>query len=379
MDTETTEAAPTRRDALEAAFDAIEAPDTPPAEPTTSATPVPETESQHGRDETEKPEPRTAAEKARDDKGRFQRSTNRVPKPKVGAQTTTAPPAQATAAATATLAPGQATPSATALKPPASWKPGAREKWATLPPEVQQEALRRERETQTALSEATEARRNWQAYQQVVAPYAGMIAAEGGNPISAAQNLFQTAAVLRTGAPAHKAQLVARLIQQFGVDINMLASALDGHAPQGQGQQQPQQFRDPRFDAFMQQMESQKQQREAAMAQQTSGEVEDFLSSAEFGEDVRQDMADMLEVAARRGVALSLEDAYTRAVKLHPEVSGVLEQREAAKQANAQVASTQRARVAAVSLKSRPAGPSSAPAPTGRRAQLDAAWEQHNR
>jgi hypothetical protein len=90
--------------------------------------------------------------------------------------------------------------------------------------------------------------------------------------------------------------------------------------------------------------------------------VEAFTSTAEFMDDVREDVADMMELASRRGVALTLEDAYNRACKLHPEVSQVLQQREAAKAANALQASTQRARAASSSVRSQPTA--AAPAAT---------------
>ena len=47
--------------------------------------------------------------------------------------------------------PAVATPAQEAAKPPQSWKPLAREKWATLAPDIQQEVLRREKETASAL------------------------------------------------------------------------------------------------------------------------------------------------------------------------------------------------------------------------------------
>lgn len=389
MDLDTEVAAPeapaSRREAIEAAFDAAEAPDVAPAE-VVIPEPVEAREEAPG-EQSKDAAARTAAEKARDEKGRFQpkgKAAPAVAKPStpVAAKRPGAAPVSAAASPGATPPGEQPKPEAAAgLKPPSSWKPAAREKWASTPPEVQQEAIRRDREVQAALDQSSDARKNWGSFQQAVAPYAGMIQAEGGSPVQAAAALFQTAAALRT-APAHtKAGIVANIVRTYGIDIGMLDQALAGQAPQpspGQGQGQGQ-YRDPRVDELMQRIQNGERQRQESMAQQNAREVEDFGSSAEFFDDVRHEMADILEVAARRGVAMSLEDAYSRAVKLHPEVSEVMAQREKAKAATASLATTQRARAAASSVKSRPAGPAPTQTPAGRRGALEAAWDAHNR
>ncbi len=380
-----TEAAPegnTRRETISAMFDAAEAP-----EPVETVTTPPEPVEAATTDATEAP--RTAAEKARDETGRFAKGPKvtvkptpkpikaaLTAKPATGAASSTAATTAAIVSGTAPGIPGEAT--ATALKPPNSWKPAAREHWAKLPAEVQQEAIRRERETQQALTASDDARKNWGNYQQAIAPYMGMIQAEGGDPISAASTLFRTAAALRTAPPGHKARLVADIVKTYGIDIQLLDQELAGQAPQQTQAPQQGQFRDPRFDQFLQDLEGQKRQRQQAMNQQHAAEVETFGANAEFFDDVRQEMADLLEVSARRGVEMTLENAYSRAVKLHPEVSKVMAQRETAAAATATQATTQRARAAASSVRSRPSGPAPTQAPVGRRAQIDAAFDALN-
>jgi hypothetical protein len=95
----------------------------------------------------------------------------------------------------------------------------------------------------------------------------------------------------------------------------------------------------------------------ATSAQQKQAEAAKSVQEVaqeEFFEDVRQDMADLIEVAQRRGVALTLKDAYTRAVGLHPEISKVVSQRAAAA-ARTPAGATQRARAASSSVRSSPA------------------------
>lgn len=382
-----TEAAPSdpgssRRDALEAAFEAAES-----GGEGETAPPAPAPEPVYAEPEAPEPAPEakeeTAAERrARDEKGRFQTKTAEKaavkpgPAPKPAAPSPTPKPTKPLT--NGTPPPQAAEQTSTALKPPASWKPAAREQWAKLPPEVQQETVRREREAQQTLQESAEARRNWTSFQQAVAPYEAMVRAEGANPVQAAASLFQTAAALRTAPPAHKAQLIARMVQDYGIDIQMLDQALAGQAPAPQ-QHAPAQYQDPRVDQLMARLQGAEQQRQQSAQQRATQEAQAFAANAEFFEDVRQEMADLMEVAARRGVSLSMEDAYNRAVKLNPEISGVLSQREQAKTATASTATMQRSRAAAASVKSRPAGPASSPAPTGRRGALEAAWDSLER
>jgi hypothetical protein len=82
------------------------------------------------------------------------------------------------------------------------------------------------------------------------------------------------------------------------------------------------------------------------MAQERSAAaVQEFSAKAEFLDDVREDMADLLEGAARRGVALTMEEAYDRACHMNPDIRRVLQQRESAANVGAQT-STQRAKAA---------------------------------
>lgn len=265
-----------------------------------------------------------------------------------------------------------AEPATPALKAPQSWKPLAREKWASLPPEVQAEAVRIDGEVRRVMQEAAPARKLATEFQATVQPYLGMIQAEGSTPMQAVSNLLQTAVALRTAPPAHKAQLVAGLIKSFGVPVEALDAALAGEA-MPQGQQQP--YRDPRVDQMMQMFESAKQERQVVAQRQVQTELQTFAKEHEFYEDLREEMADMVDLSARRGVALSLEDAYNKALKLHPDLSEVLKQREAAKAASTAQAATARSKAASSSVKSAPAVSSGGADAKDLRAVLDAAYD----
>jgi hypothetical protein len=311
-----------------------------------------------------------AAQRARDDKGRFA---------KIGEQPAlkVTPPKEGEVKPPEEKAPEAAKPVETAppevvkVKPPASWKPTAREGWDKVPADIQQEVIRRERETAIALQETAEARRTHEAFKQLTSPYQPLFQAEGVDPIQGVGNLLRTTAMLATGPQGTKAQIVAGIIRTYGVDLETLGALLQGQ-PAPASAQPTAPPRDPRVDQLLAEVNQAKQFKQQQLEQQAMSAIEQ-IQQEEFFNDVREDMADILEVAARRGLQMSAKDAYNRAIAIHPEVSRVLEQRRAAANSNG---STQRAMAASSSVKG---SPTAAPiAPSGQSLQDDiaAAWDR---
>jgi len=339
----------TLRDEIEAALDAPEpqaAPEPVSApEPVAEAAPAPEpTEAEsapaearqdlNSLAEEEKPE----SGPQRDEQGRFkpkEKEEGIQPGPKAG-------------------------PKQQGEKAPASWRPDVREHWAQLPEPVRAEVQRLEVERNRVLQESAEARKGYDAVMKTIAPYEGFIRAENSNALQAIDNLMSTAARLRTGTAPELAQLVSGIINQFGVGrfgkgfIEMLDSALVGQVPALDPQQAAlDQVLNQRL-APMQQMFNQFQQAQQAqeqrVTQQAQNEVNTFLERAEFGNDVREEMADIIESASRRGQNISLLDAYKKACMLNDNVRTVISQRAKNQGAQQQTQAAQRARSAAVSV-----------------------------
>jgi hypothetical protein len=358
----------TLREDLEAAIEApVESsgPASPPAD--TSAATAEEAPETAGAGESEAERVRK-----RDEAGRFAKEEEDRKAEQAKKEKPAAPPAPGDKPP-ATEKP--AAPSPQTTRAPQSWKPDAREEWAKLSPRVQQEVVRREGEVQRALQESSEARQGYQKYREATAPFENMIRAEGGDVLQAVQGLLQTAHMLRTAPPQVRAAGIARMVASFlpgREGLELLDAALSGQAPQAQPQQQ---FRDPRLDPLLAEIE----QMRATSAQQKQAEAAKSVQEVaqeEFFEDVRQDMADLIEVAQRRGVVLSLRDAYTRAVNLHPEISKVLAQRSAVAARNP-TGSTQRAKAASSSVRSSPVVAPKGEREAGRdmRSDLEAAIE----
>lgn len=273
-----------------------------------------------------------------------------------------------------------ADPQAEPIGPPAGWKATAREHWSKIPKQAQEEIVRREKETAQTLRQSAQARQMANDFQTVVNPFLPMIQAQGSNPMQAVKNLMTTAAGLTVGTQEQKARIVREIIQNYGIDIQTLDAVLAGQPIQQQqnpGQQNhlaPPAWAQPIFQ-FMNGVQQTRAQREQQILADAESQTEQFAAKHEFFEDVREEMADLMEVAARRGVIMTLDQAYEKTIALNPELSAVVNQRKAA--ARAAGNNLQRNRNAASSITGAPKnGPAGAPqGGDDRRSALAEAWD----
>lgn len=264
---------------------------------------------------------------------------------------------------------------AEAIKPPQSWRPAVREHWSKLPGEVQAEISKREVEITRALTQTAGARRLEQEFYQVVSPYEPIIRAANSTPMAMISNLMQTSARLYLGNPQQKALVAFEIIRNFGIDLQTLDSMLAGQMPPPEEDKFARML-DQRLgpvNQFMQRINTGLTQRQEQSQQTVAAEIDEF-SSHDFFEDVREDMADLMEIAAKRGVALTLQDAYDRAIAARPDLRSILDQRQAAQSAVSSQQRIEKARRAASSV-------TGAPAPSGKqeagkdlRADIANAW-----
>ena len=243
---------------------------------------------------------------------------------------------------------------------PASWKKEAKGEWNALPLQARQEIHRREMEVQRVLNETAPIRQEIQQFREVVTPFMARIQSLGVTPHQAVGELLKADYALATGTPAQKAQFIDKLLQDYGVDIKELDSAIARRLGGG-GQQQSQQ---PAFDPnqITQLVQQQLNQALAPIYQQQQQEQQRIIQQAEMTveqmaldpkyphfDTVRQDMADLLQVKAQRGVYITPQQAYTMAVAQNPELSAMQQ----ATQLNQRA---QRAAAAAASVSGSPVG-----------------------
>ena len=275
---------------------------------------------------------------------------------------------------------------------PVSWRGDAKSHWGELPTPVQQEVLRREQETSKVLRKTAEARKFEREFNEVVQPYMGFIQAENSTPMRAVDNMMRTAAALRLGSPQQKASLVAQIIQNFGVDIGMLDTAISGQVPQ-EGQQGAgldpslQQYLDQRLapvNDLMTRVSESQERRQQQTDQAVQKELDDFLATGEstYFEDVKDVMADLLDVADRQGKTMTYQQAYNAAIAMNPDISAKIGQQkqstiERAQQQKEEMSLARKKR-ASSSVTGVPVGGNGASQPTSRQEQLEAAWELHS-
>jgi hypothetical protein len=222
-----------------------------------------------------------------------------------------------------------AAPAADEATAPSSWTPEAREGWKDLPAASQKYIKQREAEFEAGIVKYAGNAKRAEVMDQVLGPYQQYLQMNGGAG-SAIQGLLQSGATLQMGSPAQKAETVARLIGQYGVDITALDNILVGQAPAAVDpvQSQIQEAVAP-YQQFMQQFQqnqnNQQQQAQAAVVT----EVDQFGGANEFYKDVRGYMADIMDMATNRGQTMTMDQAYTQACKLHPEISKIMDTRAA--------------------------------------------------
>lgn len=253
---------------------------------------------------------------------------------------------------------GDAQPLGGDERAPVSWTPAAREHWAAIPPEAKAEIQRRERDIQTGLQQASGHKRVAEEYFKTVAPFQQFIQAAGNTPAQAITELMTTAAQLTMGSPAKKAQVVQNIMKEYGVDVGLLDELLAG-------QPIPEDPNAPLLTAidqrlapindFMGNVQETRQAQTAEVTNEAATELAAFQQShSEFYEDLREDMADLLDMAANRGRSMTMEQAYERAAASHPEIGPILQQRAAAEAGKVTNDVAARKRAAASSIRGTP-------------------------
>lgn len=284
--------------------------------------------------------------------------------------------------------PGLVPPAAPAapvpIAPPAGWSPAVREHWAALPQPVQEYIQQREQQMQRWANDTAPMRQAGEAFMRAVEPHRMTMQIEGVDPLTAVQNLMSLATTLRFGTVAEKANSLAQMVKVYGVDIQALDSALVGVAPTEQGpsainvQAEVQKALAPLMQQAQARQQWEMQQTNEAVRQELVAFAQD--PEHEFISDVREIMADLIEVAERQRMSLPLQDAYDRACALHPEVSKVIMARQQGVNASKLTQAAQRAKAAAVSVRgAAPVGNPSPSEPSSIRESIEAAIEAHSR
>ena len=215
------------------------------------------------------------------------------------------------------------------LKAPPSWSVKDKEQWGELPQNLQKTIVDRERNYSMGIQKNAEGAKFAQRVVDTLAPYRHIMIQEGADEVAAIGNLAQYAATMRVGTQQEKANTLARIIKQYGVDIPTLDDTLSGQGvdPETSKIDQILQQRLAPVEQMVQDFNRGRQENLRSTDVRLQKEIDDFSSKSEFIEDVREEMADILELNAKRGQEMTLEQAYEKAVGMRSDIQGILSSR----------------------------------------------------
>lgn len=271
----------------------------------------------------------------------------------------------------------------TPVKAPQSWKPATRAQWDKLPPEVRQEVARREHQTSVVLNESAQARKVATDLFTAAQPYSARLQSLGIDPVSATRELLKSDHLLTTAPKTQRAQYMAKLIKDYDVDIEALDAALSGQVsherdPEVQIQTKVQQLLQQQLAPY-QSLLVEQQQRAAMEQQQLAQTIQSYATNTAkypYFEQVRQEMADLIEISARRGAPLTIEQAYNKAIQLDPNISSEVANQQKLSLAAKANAQAQRAIKASSSVGGAPSsGLLGSPVGSDRRSTIAAAFD----
>lgn len=329
------DSAPSLRDSISSAFDAVDsidaAPSTPSPDTSDAAAPAPVESEASGPSDAEASPPETPTEAA-------------AGEPASGVS---------------------AKPAADVPKPPPGF-PGGDAAWNALAPDARNWVKQREVQVERYIRTNAEAAKFGGAMWNAMRPYEAMIRATGAHPAQVVQGVMNQHFALAQGTPQQKAAVIQGLAQQYGVD---LTDAI-GQAEAPQVDPEVQQLRQM-VGGLANYLRSQEEQQAQAQFSVADQAVQQFASDSQRRHmndpRVTAFMADLIE----RGWSQSLEDAYDKAVGAFPDLRAVLHEQDAARRANA-------ARTAAHAAPARggaPVAASMAPSNESVRATIERAWD----
>jgi len=258
--------------------------------------------------------------------------------------------------------------------------------WAKVPADVRQVIAKRELEIQQGMSRAGNVQKVANEYVETIKPFENIIRSMNTTPKDAIRNVMTTASALITGPQHVKAAVLVEMIMNYGVDLKTLdtalSAALEGKpVPGGAPTSQQPAALDPRI---LQQLQplfqlqerlTQEQGRTQERLQEEAVVAINSVQSRPHFEDVREDMADIMEMSAKRGVVMTIDQAYDKAVQLNPEVSKIVGQRTKANDISRAASTLARSRKAASTVSGAPGSAAMAGGKQDRRAALEAAWD----
>lgn len=225
-------------------------------------------------------------------------------------------------------------------KAPSSWSPKVREKWNELPEEVRAEIIRREEASVNGVRQLQSEFAPIRQFAESIAPFLQEAAQAGQDPASYVRGVLAAERNLRNPDQNARFEALLGIADSYGIPLRQALNQAAGRELLPTAPAQPQLPQE-----VMAELKAAREFRESMQHQTIEQQVNAFKAGKEFYEDVRGTMADLMDA----GIATSLDDAYDKACRLHPEVSEVLATRAQAG-ASAQQQNQRRAAAAGASV-----------------------------
>lgn len=249
-------------------------------------------------------------------------------------------------------------------RPPSSWKKEFHETWQTADPKLQEYAWQREEEMRKGVEPLITKAQYADQVQKAFEPYMDTIRGNGSNPIEAIKGLMEADRVMRFGQPDEKRNFLASLANNYGIDLN-------GVAPLQTGPIDPKVIElQNELNNIRGEVSGWKQQQEEMETQGLLGQIDQFAQKAEYFEEARPTMIQLLQ----NGIVNTLEEAYEKAIRLDDNLFSEIQQSQQAKLEAERRDSANRAakaaKAAAVSVRSSTPGVPTATKAQDRRSML---------
>ena len=254
------------------------------------------------------------------------------------------------------------------IDPPPFFKVKGKSTWDKLSPEDKQVIISREKEVSDGFAQVSQRIRGVEELERVIAPRLQQIQEYGARPAQVVDRLFQWMEGISN--PATKANTFKELARSFGVDLNQLTSTQQPNTTQTEEIDEP----PPWFSDFTQGVTQEIGTLKQTLSSQQRTAAENVVSSWAKDKPHYNEVAPLMGQLLQSGIvglkadgSVDLDTAYDRAIKLHPEVSALIQQEaaekaskeasdKAAKDAKERVEKLARSRRAGAGLK--PAAPS---------------------
>ena len=215
-------------------------------------------------------------------------------------------------------------PQAATIAAPASLSKEIKAKWDGLDPEVRNEFLRREADTQKGVEQL---KARYQPLDEVLAPVRPLLQQRGLSEADAVKQLFAWQAALANPNKGMAQQALMALAQSHGINLNQ--------APAQEQPNDPNQYIQPVLEQTTQlgqRLQAIEQNLTREQTVRVNGEITKFSEGKPHFEKVRYAMGQLMS----SGYASNLEDAYNKATWADPDIrQAILDEQNAKREADA--------------------------------------------